>query len=137
VAPKAFFVRRIETPYGEKHVIAPASIETHIAYIEEVRTVATGRDVLRPGRLSAAFPKSVRRMIKNRGDRPSSDCRRGHRIVRRLRNVIVGELIVAGLEFPSVNLVPFGLAFGFGPFEHRYVVFGRGYGRAAGEQKCK
>ena len=51
----------------------------------------------------------------------------------RLRNVIVGELIVADLEFPSVTLVPFGLAFGFGPFEQRYVVFGRGHGCAAGE----
>jgi len=36
--------RRIETPFGEKWLIAPASVPTHIAYIEEVRQAATGRD---------------------------------------------------------------------------------------------
>lgn len=39
--------RRIETPYGEKYLITPASVMKHIAYIEEVRQVATGRDVPR------------------------------------------------------------------------------------------
>jgi hypothetical protein len=67
------------------------------------------------------------------GDRPSSGGGRGYRVVRRLRNVIVGELIVADLEFLSVTLVPFGLAFGFRTFEHRYVVFGRGRAYAASE----
>jgi len=36
--------RRIETPFGEKYLITAASIDKHIAYIEEVRPVATGRD---------------------------------------------------------------------------------------------
>src|SRR5450759_68951 len=36
--------RRIETTFGEKYLISPASIDKHIAYIEEVRPVATGRD---------------------------------------------------------------------------------------------
>jgi hypothetical protein len=36
--------RRIETAFGEKYLIAPASLDKHIAYIEEVRPVATGRD---------------------------------------------------------------------------------------------
>src|SRR5450759_2354944 len=36
--------RRIETSFGEKYLISPASIDKHIAYIEEVRPVATGRD---------------------------------------------------------------------------------------------
>lgn len=36
--------RRIETQFGEKYLISPASIDKHIAYIEEVRPVATGRD---------------------------------------------------------------------------------------------
>lgn len=36
--------RRMETPFGEKYLISPASIDKHIAYIEEVRPVATGRD---------------------------------------------------------------------------------------------
>jgi hypothetical protein len=39
--------RRVETSFGEKYLISPASIDKHIAYIEEVRPVATGRDVPR------------------------------------------------------------------------------------------
>ena len=35
--------RRIETPFGEKYLISPASVAKHIAYIEEVRPTATGR----------------------------------------------------------------------------------------------
>src|SRR5213078_1006097 len=35
--------RRIETPFGEKYMIAPESVDKHIAYIEEVRP-ATSRD---------------------------------------------------------------------------------------------
>jgi hypothetical protein len=38
--------RLIETPFGEKYLITPASVDTHIAYIAEV-TPATGRDVSR------------------------------------------------------------------------------------------
>src|SRR5471030_2964098 len=40
--------RRIETQFGEKYLISPASIDKHIAYIEEVRPFATGRDEPRP-----------------------------------------------------------------------------------------
>src|SRR5712691_11537876 len=40
--------RRIETPFGEKYLITPASVAKHIGYIEEVRPFATGRDVPRP-----------------------------------------------------------------------------------------
>jgi hypothetical protein len=36
--------RRIETQFGEKYLISPASVDKHIAYIEEVRPVATSRD---------------------------------------------------------------------------------------------
>ena len=36
--------RRIETAFGEKYMISPDSIAKHIAYIEEVRPFATGRD---------------------------------------------------------------------------------------------
>jgi hypothetical protein len=39
--------RRIETPFGEKYLITPASVAKHIAYIEEVRPDATGRDLSR------------------------------------------------------------------------------------------
>ena len=40
--------RRVETQFGEKYLIAPASVAKHIAYIEEVRPVASGRDLSRP-----------------------------------------------------------------------------------------
>lgn len=40
--------RRAETSFGEKYLIAPASVAKHIAYIEEVRPIAAGRDVSRP-----------------------------------------------------------------------------------------
>ena len=33
--------RRIETAFGEKYLITPASVMKHIGYIEEVRQVAT------------------------------------------------------------------------------------------------
>ena len=38
---------RIETPFGEKFLITPASVDRHIAYINEVRLVATSRDLSR------------------------------------------------------------------------------------------
>src|SRR5579864_2520371 len=37
----------VETPFGEKFLITPASIERHIAYVKEVRPVATSRDLPR------------------------------------------------------------------------------------------
>ncbi len=40
--------RRIETSFGEKFLIAPASVTKHIAYIEEVKPAATFRDTSRP-----------------------------------------------------------------------------------------
>jgi hypothetical protein len=40
--------RRIETAYGEKYLITPASVAKHIAYIEEVRPVTASRDEPRP-----------------------------------------------------------------------------------------
>jgi len=39
--------RRMETPFGEKFLITPESVMKHIAYIEEVRPIATGRDLPR------------------------------------------------------------------------------------------
>jgi hypothetical protein len=38
---------RIETPFGMKFLITPESVDRHIAYIKEVRPVATGRDLSR------------------------------------------------------------------------------------------
>jgi hypothetical protein len=39
--------RRVETAFGEKYLISPASLDKHIAYIEEVRPVATRPDLPR------------------------------------------------------------------------------------------
>lgn len=39
--------KRAETPFGEKFLINPASVERHIAYIQQVQPVATGRDLSR------------------------------------------------------------------------------------------
>jgi len=36
--------RRMETQFGVKYMITPTSVAKHIAYIEEVRPVTTGRD---------------------------------------------------------------------------------------------
>ena len=39
---------RVETAYGEKYLITPASVLKHIAYIEAVRQTTAGRDEPRP-----------------------------------------------------------------------------------------
>ena len=38
---------KVETDTGEKYLVAPYSVNRHIAYINEIRTVATGRDQTR------------------------------------------------------------------------------------------
>src|SRR5438105_190091 len=38
---------KVETETGEKYLVAPYSVERHISYINEVRTVATSRDQTR------------------------------------------------------------------------------------------
>ncbi len=49
--------RRIETQFGEKYLISPASVDKHIAYIEEVRPVATGPGMPRQVATDAAREK--------------------------------------------------------------------------------
>jgi hypothetical protein len=39
---------KVETETGEKYLVAPYSVDRHITYINEVRTVANGRDQTRP-----------------------------------------------------------------------------------------
>jgi hypothetical protein len=46
--------RRVDTPFGEKFLITPASVMKHIAYIEEVRPFAASRDVPGPVATSVA-----------------------------------------------------------------------------------
>src|SRR5579863_10551148 len=51
--------RLIETSFGEKYLISPASIDKHIAYIEEVRLAATSPDLPRPVASSRDEPRPV------------------------------------------------------------------------------
>jgi hypothetical protein len=57
--------RLIETPFGEKYLISPVSVDKHIAYIEEVRNVATSRGEPRQVATSVA--------AKGRGDEPRQE----------------------------------------------------------------
>jgi len=50
--------RRMETAFGDKYMISPASIAKHIAYIDEVRPVATGRDEPRHAATTVASEES-------------------------------------------------------------------------------
>jgi len=50
---------RIETAYGEKYLITPASVLKHIAYIEEVRQATTSRDEPRPAATGRDNPLSI------------------------------------------------------------------------------
>jgi hypothetical protein len=51
--------RLIETEFGEKYLIAPASVDKHIAYIEEVRQAATGPDLSRLGATGRDMSRQV------------------------------------------------------------------------------
>ena len=54
--------RRLETPFGDKYLITPASVAKHIAYIEEVRPTTTGRDLSRPAATDVALQGSPERV---------------------------------------------------------------------------
>ena len=66
--------RRIETAFGEKYLISPASVDKHIAYIEEVRPVATSRDMPRPVATSCRLGRKPRRAATER-HRQAPTCR--------------------------------------------------------------
>src|SRR4051812_39388683 len=63
--------RRVETPYGEKFLISPASIDRHIAYIEEVRQVVTSHDVPRQVATEAAPPAPLTQEHEQRQEAPT------------------------------------------------------------------
>lgn len=82
--------RLIETEFGEKYLIAPASVDKHIAYIEEVRQAATSPDQSRPvatRRTSHFSRKFTGRATTRSGDsrRPVATCRDGLRRAPRKR----------------------------------------------------
>jgi len=62
--------RRIETPFGEKYLISPASVDKHIAYIEEVRPVATCR-----GKSRQLSPRKKARTSQDIRERQAPTCR--------------------------------------------------------------
>ncbi len=64
--------RLIETAFGEKYLISPASVDKHIAYIEEVRLAATSSDLARHAATSRDEPRPVATSIlsKESHDRP-------------------------------------------------------------------
>lgn len=71
----ALDAHRVETTFGEKFWITPASVDRHIAYINEVRPVATSHDPSRPDRTGA--------VVKNADDDASFEAAIGDNIGRR------------------------------------------------------
>jgi hypothetical protein len=69
--------RRIETQFGEKYLITPASIDKHIAYIQEIAD-ATGRDAWRQDttHVAALPPHDFATTGATRLDATSSDVSR-------------------------------------------------------------
>src|ERR1700735_2876136 len=61
--------RRIETQFGEKYLITPASVAKHIAYIEEVHPAPTSPDLPRPAATDVA---AEQRREEVRQDPPTS-----------------------------------------------------------------
>ena len=65
---------RVETAYGEKYLITPASVLKHIAYIEEVRQATAGRDEPRPVATSHDEEQSARQKSRD-SRRPAATSR--------------------------------------------------------------
>lgn len=71
---------RIETAYGEKFLITPASVKKHIAYIEEVRQATAGRGEPRPvatGRNDEPSVAGERRQATSSRGEPRQDAATG------------------------------------------------------------
>jgi hypothetical protein len=66
--------RLIETSFGEKYLIAPASVDKHIAYIEEVRPAASSRD--EPRHVATTVAQEERRGERRQEGSTSTDLSR-------------------------------------------------------------
>jgi hypothetical protein len=76
--------RRLETPFGaEKYLITPASVTTHIAYLKEVQSAATGRDTSRHDATDVA--------LNHRGDEPRQEAPTGLDMSRPVATPVVEE----------------------------------------------
>jgi hypothetical protein len=76
---------RVETVYGEKFLITPASVKKHIAYIEEVRQATASRDEPRPaatGRNGEPVVASAPRQPVSGRDEPRQDGATGEMMSR-------------------------------------------------------
>jgi hypothetical protein len=71
--------RLIETEFGEKYLIAPASVDKHIAYIEEVRLAATSPDLSRHDATSRDVSRAVATAVvpQESPDEPRQEARTG------------------------------------------------------------
>lgn len=65
--------RLIETPFGEKYLISPASLDKHIAYVQEIND-ATSRDMSRPFAVDNTGVSSH--------DKPRQEAATGHDVPR-------------------------------------------------------
>src|ERR1017187_4449087 len=67
---------KVDTDTGEKYLVAPYSVTRHIHYINEVRTVATGRDQTRTDanvRPLENKDETPRERAANRHEQPRTD----------------------------------------------------------------
>ena len=66
---------KVDTDTGEKYLVAPYSVERHIAYINEVRTVATSRDQTRTDANVRPLENKAetRERAANRHEQPRTD----------------------------------------------------------------
>ena len=76
--------RRLETPFGaEKYLITPASVAVHIAYLKEVHSAASGRDLSRHDAADVA--------VQHGGDEPRQSISTGLDLSRRVATHVVEE----------------------------------------------
>jgi hypothetical protein len=80
--------RRMETQFGERYMITPTSVARHIAYIEEVRPVATLRDLSR-----LRLPRSTLYRRHRQGTTSSDQSRHQFQRIRAMSPVLSGRTI--------------------------------------------
>jgi hypothetical protein len=86
--------RLIETEFGEKYLIAPTSVDKHIAYIEEVRLTATSPDLSRHAATSRDTSRPVATAVvpEESPDKPRQEAPTGNDQSRPVATAYVGRL---------------------------------------------
>jgi len=85
----------VETPFGDKFLINPESVDTHIAYIKEVQPVATSRDLSRHVATTVAAENEDR--DSREGGAISTDERRQAATAEEVSSPIAADTRVIGL----------------------------------------